>query len=53
MNLSTDMAVNMCKKFLKEMAQPDENKGLGVSLWDIGMVEKAIADMEGDEMVDI
>ncbi|OAJ41484.1 hypothetical protein BDEG_25069 [Batrachochytrium dendrobatidis JEL423] len=34
MNLSTDMAVSMAKKFLRTMAQPLEGNSMGVSLWD-------------------
>jgi DNA excision repair protein ERCC-2 len=41
-NLSTDMAVGMAKLFLRQIAQPDENGGVGISLWDLEMVEKAI-----------
>jgi DNA excision repair protein ERCC-2 len=41
-DLSTDMAVGMAKMFLKEIAQPEEGGGVGVSLWDLGMVEAAI-----------
>ncbi|KAJ3152039.1 DNA-dependent ATPase of the nucleotide excision repair factor 4 complex [Geranomyces variabilis] len=33
-NLSTDMALAMSKKFLRSMAQPFEHNQLGVSLWD-------------------
>ncbi|KAI8926822.1 hypothetical protein BC831DRAFT_455121 [Entophlyctis helioformis] len=40
-NLSTDMAVTMAKKFLRTMAQPaDTNAQLGVSLWDQQSIEK-------------
>lgn len=33
-NLSTDVALGMCKQFLKAMAQPFEKSQLGISLWD-------------------
>jgi len=40
-NLSTDMAVNIAKKFLKEMAQPyTREEQLGKSLWSFEHVEK-------------
>ena len=39
-NLSTDMAVSMSKKFLKSMAQPFEHSQLGVSLWDVKVIEE-------------
>ncbi|KAJ3217138.1 DNA-dependent ATPase of the nucleotide excision repair factor 4 complex [Clydaea vesicula] len=42
-NLSTDMAVTMAKKFLKSMAQPFEHSQLGISLWDTAMVVEANA----------
>lgn len=34
LNLSTDMALSMSKKFLKTMAQPFDSGTVGVSLWD-------------------
>nr|KAJ3417151.1 DNA-dependent ATPase of the nucleotide excision repair factor 4 complex [Polyrhizophydium stewartii] len=39
-NLSTDMAVSMAKKFLRTMAQPLEGNQLGVSLWDAAEVRR-------------
>lgn len=42
-NLSTDMAVSMSKLFLRQIAQPDDAGGLGISLWDEDLVAKAIA----------
>jgi DNA excision repair protein ERCC-2 len=39
-NLSTDMAVSMAKKFLKHMAQPLEPDVNGVSLWSEDELEK-------------
>lgn len=39
-NLSTDMAIQMAKKFLRSMAQPfDPMSQLGISLWNKSMVE--------------
>ncbi|KAJ3057218.1 DNA-dependent ATPase of the nucleotide excision repair factor 4 complex [Rhizophlyctis rosea] len=40
LNLSTDMAVAMAKKFLRTMAQPFEHSQLGVSLWDENEIQK-------------
>ncbi|TPX69126.1 hypothetical protein SpCBS45565_g02654 [Spizellomyces sp. 'palustris'] len=40
LNLSTDMAVAMAKKFLRTMAQPFEHNQLGVSLWDAEELRK-------------
>eukprot|EP00842_Homolaphlyctis_polyrhiza_P000296 jgi/Hompol1/1267/HPOL_000643-RA len=40
LNLSTDMAVSMAKKFLRTMAQPLEGNQLGVSLWDAAEVNR-------------
>jgi DNA excision repair protein ERCC-2 len=41
LNLSTDMAVNASKKFLKEMAQPwTKDEQLGKSLWTLEHVLK-------------
>ena len=37
-NLSTDMALAVCKKFLRDMAQPSNVNQLGVSLWDLNRV---------------
>jgi DNA excision repair protein ERCC-2 len=34
-NLSTDMAIGIAKKFLRTMAQPFEQGQLGVSLWSV------------------
>ncbi len=45
MNLSTDMAITISKKFLRAMAQPFEHSQLGVSLWNEGMVN-AVAKKE-------
>ncbi|KAJ3341825.1 DNA-dependent ATPase of the nucleotide excision repair factor 4 complex [Gonapodya sp. JEL0774] len=39
-NLSTDMAVQMAKKFLRGMSQPMEQSQVGVSLWTVEMVER-------------
>jgi DNA excision repair protein ERCC-2 len=39
-NLSTDMAVAISKKFLRAMGQPFEHSQLGVSLWDSDMVNE-------------
>ncbi|KXS18878.1 DNA repair helicase [Gonapodya prolifera JEL478] len=39
-NLSTDMAVQMAKKFLRTMSQPMEQSQVGVSLWTVEMVER-------------
>ncbi|KAI8801402.1 hypothetical protein BJ742DRAFT_763294 [Cladochytrium replicatum] len=41
LNLSTDMAVAISRKFLRSMAQPFEGSQLGISLWDMKMVEEA------------
>ena len=46
LNLSTDMAVSVAKKFLKTMAQPLETSQLGVSLWD----EKYISTLDSTAM---
>ncbi|KND01119.1 DNA repair helicase (rad3) [Spizellomyces punctatus DAOM BR117] len=40
LNLSTDMAVAMAKKFLRTMAQPFEHNQVGVSLWDAEELQK-------------
>ncbi|KAI9350065.1 hypothetical protein DFJ73DRAFT_832998 [Zopfochytrium polystomum] len=56
LNLSTDMAVVISKKFLRSMAQPFEHTQLGVSLWDEKLLdehvakEKSAARRESDQM---
>ncbi|KAI9104517.1 hypothetical protein DFS34DRAFT_603467 [Phlyctochytrium arcticum] len=40
LNLSTDMALAMAKKFLRTMAQPFEHTQVGVSLWDAEELRK-------------
>jgi DNA excision repair protein ERCC-2 len=49
-NLSTDMAVSMAKKFLKGMAQPLEESQLGVSLWD--EKQARLQSIESDDMAE-
>ncbi|KAJ3014416.1 DNA-dependent ATPase of the nucleotide excision repair factor 4 complex [Thoreauomyces humboldtii] len=46
-NLSTDMALAMSKKFLRSMAQPFEHTQLGVSLWDEEELRKRQEKEEG------
>jgi DNA excision repair protein ERCC-2 len=39
LNLSTDMAVALSKKFLRTMAQPLEQDHQGISLWSEGYIK--------------
>ncbi|KAI8070367.1 DNA repair helicase [Gongronella butleri] len=39
-NLSTDMAMDLSRKFLRSMAQPIESNQTGVSLWTVKDIEK-------------
>jgi DNA excision repair protein ERCC-2 len=45
-NLSTDVAIQMSRHFLKAMAQPFERSQLGISLWD----EEQLRDKQEREM---
>jgi DNA excision repair protein ERCC-2 len=44
-NLSTDMAIGISKKFLRTMAQPFEQAQLGISLWSAEDVQARTRDM--------
>jgi DNA excision repair protein ERCC-2 len=55
-NLSTDVAIQLAKHFLRAMAQPFERSQLGISLWSEAQIQEleqggATIDQNGDEAI--